>query len=70
MQQNSDITYEGTIDATESKMSFNSSNQTNSYHNLNVKISVLSGRVLVISFEDQNGFSNEFRNIPLVGLVR
>lgn len=69
MQQNSDITYEGTIDATESKMSFNSSNQTNSNHNLNVKISVLSGRVLVISFEDQNGFSDEFRNIPLVGLV-
>lgn len=69
MQQNSDITYEGTIDATENNVPSDSSNQTNSYNDLHVSISVLSGRVLVINFEDQDGFPNEFRNIPLVGLV-
>ena len=70
MQQNLDTTYKGLIDATEKNMSSNSQNQTNSYNNLDVSISVLSGKVLVISFEKENSFSNEFRNIPLVGLVR
>lgn len=70
MQQNLDTTYKGLIDATENNMSSNSPNQTYSYNNLNVSISVLNGKVLVISFENENIFSNEFRNIPLVGLVR
>jgi hypothetical protein len=69
MQQNSDTTYKGIIDATEKNMSPNPSNHTNSYNNLDVSISILDGRVLVINFENQNGFSNEFRDIPLVGLV-
>lgn len=70
MQQNLDTTYKGLIDATENNMSSKSHNQTNSYNDLDVSISVLSGKVLVMSFENENSFSNEFRNIPLVGLVR
>lgn len=69
VQQNSDITYKGLIDATEKVISPISSNQTHTYHNLDVSISFLNGRVLVINFENQNSMSNEFRNIPLVGLI-
>lgn len=69
MQQNYDTTYKGTIDVTEKNISSNSANQTNTYDNLNVSISILSGRILVINFENQNNWTNEFKNIPLVGLI-
>ena len=71
MQQDSDITYKGTIDAIEKNLSsgINSSATTNTFKEAKASISILDGRILVISFDKQTSLFNEFRNIPLVGLI-
>ena len=71
MQQDSDITYKGTIDAIEKNLSsgINSSATTNTFKEAKASISILDGRILVINFDKQTSLFNEFRNIPLVGLI-
>ena len=71
VQQDSDITYRGTIDAIEKNLSSgnNSSTATNTFKDTDVSISILDGRILVINFDKQSSLFNEFRDIPLVGVI-
>jgi len=71
MQQDSDITYRGTIDAIEKNLSSGSniSTSTNTFKDTDASISILDGRILVINFDKQSSLFNEFREIPLVGLT-
>jgi len=70
-QQNSDITYKGTIDVFEKNISsgIKGKTTTNTFENADAAISILDGRILVINFDKQSSLSNEFRDIPLVGVV-
>ncbi len=70
-QQDSDITYKGTINTIEKNLSsgVNGSTTTNTFEDAKVSISILDGRILVINFDKQSNLFNEFKDIPLVGLV-
>ena len=70
-QQDSDITYKGTINTIEKNLSsgVNGSTTTNTFEDAKVSISILDGRILVINFDKQSSLFNEFKDIPLVGLV-
>ena len=70
-QQNTDITYKGTMDAIEKNLSsgINSTTTTNTFKDTDASISILDGRTLVINFDKQSSLFNEFRDIPLVGVV-
>ncbi len=70
-QQDSDITYKGTINTIEKNLSsgVNGSTTTNTFEDAKVSISILDGRILVINFDKQSSLFNEFIDIPLVGLV-
>jgi hypothetical protein len=71
IQQNDDVTYKGTIDVNEKKISNdpNVSTVVNAYKNTGVSLSILDGRILVINFDKQTNLFQEFRDIPLIGLV-
>ena len=71
VQQNSDITYKGHIDAIEKNLSsgINSTKTTNTFTDTDASISILDGRILVINFDEQGSLFNEFRDIPLVGVI-
>lgn len=71
IQQNSDITYKGTMDVIEKNLSsrINSSTTTNTFKDTDASISILDGRILVINFDKQSSLFNEFRDIPLVGVI-
>jgi hypothetical protein len=70
-QQDSDITYKGTINTVEKNLSsgVHGSITTNTFEDAKVSISILDGRILVINFDKQSNLFNEFKDIPLVGLV-
>ncbi len=71
-QQNSDITYVGLIDVVKTVHSDNPkiADETNSFKDEPVHISILNERTLVISFDKQAVLFDEFKDIPLVGLVQ
>jgi hypothetical protein len=71
-QQNEDVTYSGKIDVVQEMKSNNAtiSDVTNNFKGVGVTISVIDNRVLFINFDSQTPLSNEFVNIPIVGLVR
>ena len=47
----------------------NDSITTNTFEEAEASISILDGRILVINFDKQSNLFDEFRDIPLVGLV-
>ena len=47
----------------------NGTTTTNTFKDTDASISILDGRILVINFDKQSSLFNEFRDIPLVGLV-
>lgn len=71
-QQNSDITYVGLIDVVKNVHSDNPKivDETNSFKDVQVSISILNDRTLVINFDKQAVLFDEFKDIPLVGLVQ
>jgi hypothetical protein len=71
-QQNEDVTYSGKIDVVQEMKSNDAtiSDVTNNFKGVGVTISVIDNRVLFINFDSQTPLSNEFVNIPIVGLVR
>ena len=71
-QQNEDVTYSGKIDVVQEIKSNNAtiSDETNNFKGVGVSISVIDNRVLFINFDSQTPLSNEFVNIPIVGLVK
>ncbi len=71
MQQDSDITYKGTIDVVEKVLSSgsNASTATNTFKGTDVSISILDGRILVINFDKQTSLFNQFKDISLAGVV-
>lgn len=71
-QQNQDTTYVGTIDVVQTIHS-NNPNQpdvTNSFNGVGISISILNGKTLVIDFDNQTPVSNEFKDIPVVGITQ
>jgi hypothetical protein len=70
-QQDSDITFKGIMDVIEKNLSagINGTSTTNTYRDTNASVSILDGRILVINFDKQSSLFNEFRHIPLVGVV-
>lgn len=71
-QQNEDATYSGKIDVIQEIKSNNAtiSDETNNFKGAGVSISVIDNRVLFINFDSQTPLSQEFLNIPIVGLVK
>jgi hypothetical protein len=71
-QQNEDATYSGKIDVIQEIKSNNAtiSDETNNFKGVGVSISVIDNRVLFINFDNQTPLSQEFVNIPIVGLVK
>jgi hypothetical protein len=71
-QQNQDTTYVGTIDVVQTIHS-NDPNQpdvTNSFNGIGVSITILNGKTLAINFDNQTPLFNEFKDIPLVGIIQ
>ncbi|MGN6347627.1 MAG: hypothetical protein ACTHJ7_01235 [Candidatus Nitrosocosmicus sp.] len=71
-QQNQDTTYVGTIDVVQTIHS-NDPNQpdvTNSFNGIGVSITILNGKTLAINFDNQTPLFNEFKDIPLVGVIQ
>ena len=71
-QQNSDKTYVGYIDVVQDVRSndLKKPDQTKIYKRTGVSISIMEDNVLFIDFDKNSDLSDEFKNIPLVGLVR
>ena len=71
-QQNSDITYVGLVDVVKNVRSQNPkiADETNNFKDVHVSISILNERTLVINFDKQSVLFDEFKDIPLVGLVQ
>jgi hypothetical protein len=71
-QQNSDITYVGLVDVVKNVRSLDPkiADETNNFKDMHVSISILNDRTLVINFDKQSVLFDEFKDIPLVGLVQ
>ena len=71
-QQNFDITYQGIIDVVKEVQSLDTDrpDETNTFKDINTSVSILGNRTLVINFDNQTKLFDEFKNIPLVGIVR
>lgn len=71
-QQNSDKTYSGYIDVVQDVHSDDSKkpDQTKIYKRTGVSISIMDHNVIFINFDKDSHLFGEFKNIPLVGLVR
>ncbi|MER5175883.1 MAG: hypothetical protein ABJB76_04920 [Candidatus Nitrosocosmicus sp.] len=71
-QQNFDKTYQGKIDVIKEIKSFNTNRPdvTNIFKDVGISISILSDRTLIINFDKQTILFNEFKDIPLVGMVQ
>jgi len=70
-QQNSDKTFVGKIDVVQDIKSsnLNRPDETNNYKGTDVSIHIIGDRVLFIGFGTQSNLFDEFKNIPLVGLI-
>jgi len=70
-QQNSDNAYSGYIDVVQDVHSNDlKKDQTKIYKRTGVSISIMDYNVLFINFDKNSHLFDEFKNIPLVGLVR
>ncbi|MGN6348045.1 MAG: hypothetical protein ACTHME_10130 [Candidatus Nitrosocosmicus sp.] len=71
-QQNQDITYVGTINVVQTIHSDNPNQPdvTNSFNGVGIAISILNGNTLAINFDNQTPLFNEFKDIPLVGIIQ
>lgn len=71
-QQNQDTTYVGTIDVVQTIHSNDPSQPdvTNSFNGIGVSITILNGKTLAINFDNQSPLFNEFKDIPLVGVIQ
>ncbi|MDN5846918.1 MAG: hypothetical protein L0H53_11665, partial [Candidatus Nitrosocosmicus sp.] len=71
-QINDDITYSGKIDVVKEIVSpdTNHSIRTSTFNDVKVSVSVFDDKVLFIQLDNQSKLSDEFRNIPLVGVVQ
>jgi hypothetical protein len=71
-QQNSDNAYSGYIDVVQDVHSndLKKPDQTKIYKRTGVSISIMDYNVLFINFDKNSHLYDEFKNIPLVGLVR
>jgi len=69
---NFDKSYQGKIDVVQEITSLNNNrpDESNSYKDVVVSISILGDRILNINFANQTTLFNEFKNIPLVGIVQ
>jgi hypothetical protein len=70
-QQDSDITFKGTMDVIEKNLyaGINGKSTTNTFKDTGASVSILDGRILVINFDKQSNLFNEFRDVPLVGVA-
>jgi hypothetical protein len=70
-QQNSDKTFVGKIDVVQDIKSgdLNRPGEMNNYKGTDVSIYILGDRVLFVNFGAQSNLFDEFKNIPLVGLI-
>jgi hypothetical protein len=72
-KQNEDITYSGKIDILQKVFSTNSSEivESTTFTNVDASISINNDKILMINFvNDQTKLFDEFRNIPIVGIVQ
>ena len=71
-QQNSDKTYSGYIDVVQVVHSndLKKPDQTKIYKRTSVSISIMDNSVLFINFDKNSNLFDEFKDIPLVGLVQ
>lgn len=71
-QQNSDKTYSGYIDVAQVVHSndLKKPDQTKIYKKTSVSISIMDNSVLFINFDKNSNLFDEFKDIPLVGLVQ
>jgi hypothetical protein len=71
-QQNSDKTYSGYIDVAQVVHSndLKKPDQTKIYKKTSVSISIMDSSVLFINFDKNSNLFDEFKDIPLVGLVQ
>ena len=71
IQQNSDMAFKGKMDVAEERRSLGSNQpyEKNTFYNIDASISILNNRTLLISFDSQTALFDEFKDIPLVGLV-
>ncbi len=71
-QQNFDTTYKGLIDVVKEVQSLDTDrpDETNTFKDINTSVSILGNRILVVNFDNQTKLFDEFKNIPLVGIVR
>ena len=71
-QQNSDKTYSGYMDVAQVVHSndLKKPDQTKIYKKTSVSISIMDSSVLFINFDKNSNLFDEFKDIPLVGLVR
>ncbi|MBA3750483.1 MAG: hypothetical protein H0X03_06260 [Nitrosopumilus sp.] len=69
---NFDKTYQGEIDVIQEITSLNNNrpDESNSFKDVGVSISILGDRILSLNFVNQTTLFNEFKNIPLVGIVQ
>lgn len=71
-QQNNDVTYSGRINVVQEIRSNNAtvSNETNNFNGVNISVTLIDNRILLVNFDSQSPLYKEFENIPIVGLVK
>jgi hypothetical protein len=71
IQQNSDVTFVGKIDAVKEIKSMDTNRilKKDSFYNVGASLSILNNRVLIINFDGQTTLYNDFKNIPLAGIA-
>jgi hypothetical protein len=71
-QLNFDTIFQGIIDVVKEVKSLDADrpDETNTFKDANASISILGNRTLVINFGNQTSLFEEFKNIPLVGIVK
>ncbi|MGD9533490.1 MAG: hypothetical protein AB7V56_06960 [Candidatus Nitrosocosmicus sp.] len=71
-KQNNDTAYSGNVDVVKDIIPKDGVNpvKSNTLKNVKVSVSVFDDRVVVIQFDKHSELFNEFRNIPLVGIVK
>ncbi|MDQ2685603.1 MAG: hypothetical protein M3Y25_07145 [Thermoproteota archaeon] len=72
-QQNEDIKYSGKIDLVrkEDSTDTDQASESTSFNNIDVSISIINNKTLTIHFDNrQSILYDEFKNVPIVGIVR
>jgi len=71
IQQNSDTTFKGKMDVVKERKSLDTNHlyEKDAFYNIDASVSILNNSTLIISFDSQTTLSNDFKNIPLVGIA-